>query len=250
MNDSKAKILVVDDDPILLELLVETLTTIGYDTGKAVDGLDALDVLSKEKFDLMVSDIKMPNLDGIGLLQEVRKLYPNLPVLFITGVSKPEIVGRATPNGFLSKPFRINHIEEMIEKTLKSTDQPKSKIKNILVVDDDEIFRDMLVDTLRYNEYNPTAVPDGESALKRLELKGIEAVITDLKMPGIDGLTLLKEIKVKYPDLPVVITTAFWDDDNTQKKINEADPDGILPKPFTVETVLKLLSNINNPDLN
>ena len=131
MNDSKAKILVVDDDPILLELLVETLTTIGYDTGKAVDGLDALAVLSKEKFDLMVSDIKMPNLDGIGLLQEVRKLYPNLPVLFITGVNAPEIIGKATPDGFLSKPFRINHIEEMIEKTLQSTDQPKPKIKNI-----------------------------------------------------------------------------------------------------------------------
>jgi CheY-like chemotaxis protein len=250
MNDTKAKILVVDDDPILLELLVETLTTIGYDTGEAVDGLDALEILKKDKFDLMISDIKMPNLDGIGLLKEVRKLYPDLPVLFITGVSKPEIIGRATPNGFLSKPFRINHIEELIEKTLKNTEKPKAKIKNILVVDDDQIFRDMLVETLKYNDYNPISVPDGESALQRLETKGIEAVITDLKMPGIDGLTLLKEIKAKYPELPVVITTAFWDDENIQLKINEASPDGILPKPFTVETVLKLLSNINQPNLN
>lgn len=250
MNESKAKILVVDDDPILLELLVETLTTIGYNTGKAVDGIDALEVLNKEQFDLMISDIKMPNLDGIGLLKKVRKLYPNLPVLFITGVNIPEVVGRATPDGFLSKPFRINRIEELIESTLKNPKKPKVKIKNILVVDDDEIFRDMLVDTLRYNDYIPTAVPDGESALKRLEEEGIEAVITDLKMPGKDGLTLLKEIKVKYPNLPVVITTAFWDNETIQKKINDANPDGILPKPFTVETVLKLLSNIKQPNLN
>ena len=119
-----AKILVVDDDDVLRELLVDTLTTIGYRTSSAADGAIVMKMLEGEKFDLVISDVKMPEIDGITLLGLIRDKYPHLPVLFITGVASPEIIGEANPDGFLAKPFRIGHIEEMIESTLAAKRKP------------------------------------------------------------------------------------------------------------------------------
>jgi len=131
----KARILVVDDDLNLLDLLTDTLEAIGYRPEAAPGGAEAMEKLNREKYDLLITDIKMPDIDrekydllitdikmpdidGIQLLKKVRRSFPELPVLFITGVAEPEIIGRALPDGVLAKPFRINHIEELIENTL------------------------------------------------------------------------------------------------------------------------------------
>ena len=122
MQKPKATILVVDDNATMRDLLVDTLDAIGYVPTGASDGSEALQKLKEQKFDLMITDIMMPGIDGIALLKEVRKDYPNLPVLFITGVASPEVVDRASPDGFLAKPFRISHIEQLIKDTLKGKD--------------------------------------------------------------------------------------------------------------------------------
>ena len=122
MTKPKTSILVVDDNLTMRDLLVDTLDAIGYLPTGASDGSEALQKLKEEKFDLIITDIMMPGIDGIALLKKVRKDYPNLPVLFITGVATPEIMDQASPDGFLAKPFRISHIEQLIEDTLKGKD--------------------------------------------------------------------------------------------------------------------------------
>ncbi len=122
MQKPRATILVVDDEATMRDLLVDTLDAIGYLPTGASDGSEALQKLKEQKFDLMITDIMMPGIDGIALLKKVRKDYPNLPVLFIAGVATPEIMDQASPDGFLAKPFRISHIEQLIEDTLKGKD--------------------------------------------------------------------------------------------------------------------------------
>lgn len=118
MKQSGIKILVVDDDHNLLDLLDDTLTSIGYEATGAADGFEALKKLEQQQFDLVITDIRMPGMDGFELLRRIRESYPILPVLFITGVELPEAIKRAAPDGFLMKPFRISHIERLIEDCL------------------------------------------------------------------------------------------------------------------------------------
>lgn len=246
MNNYKAKILVVDDDLNLLDLLVDTLTSIGYQAVGASGGVPALEKLTSENFDLMITDIKMPQLNGISLLKKVRRHYPQMPVLFITGVDLPEVIGRATPDGFLAKPFRINHIEELIENTLKNkTDTLAHHIRKVLVVDDDNTFREMLSDSLRYNEYSPCAVSSGQQALHELENGQVDAVVADIKMPQMDGITLTKRIKEKYPQLPVILITAFLTQEDMEKQAVNEIADGFLEKPFRIENIIKLLNDLS-----
>ncbi len=248
MSQTKATILVVDDDATLRELLVDTLETIGYTVVGMSDGIEALEELHRGSYDLLITDIKMPGMDGVALLKKVRRYYPDLPVLFITGVTSPEIIGRASPDGFLAKPFRISHIEELIEETLSGRSETVSQpIRKVLIVDDDDLFRDMLTEALRFNDFIPYAVRNGEEALQELERGTVDAVITDIRMPGMDGITLLKKIKEKYPNLPVVLITAFYSQDGSDYFETTQQADGFLKKPFHVEHIVSLLKELHQP---
>jgi len=112
------KVLVVDDDHNLLDLLDDTLATIGYESMGAADAFEALEKLKQQHFDLVITDILMPGMDGFELLRRIRETYPGLPVMFITGVELPEAIEKAAPDGYLIKPFRISHVEQLIEHCL------------------------------------------------------------------------------------------------------------------------------------
>src|SRR5947199_4384985 len=84
------------------------------------------------------------------------------------------------------------------------TDRPR-----ILVVDDEQAVRDLLAKTLTMADYEVDAVPDGPSALDRLHSKEYDLLITDLKMPGMDGLSVIREARRQMPDLPVIIITGY-----------------------------------------
>ncbi len=121
MGEAQADILVVDDDPLLLSLLVDTLSAIGYNATGADGGRRALELLEQSRYDLLITDIRMPEIDGLRLRDRVKRLYPEMPVLFVTGVAFPDIIAQASPDGVLAKPFRISQIEALIEATLSST---------------------------------------------------------------------------------------------------------------------------------
>jgi CheY-like chemotaxis protein len=119
VQKTKATILIVEGDDTMRDLLVDTLGAIGYRVTEASDGIEALQKLKQQSFDLMITDIMAPGMDGVTLLKKAREDYPNLPVLFIAGDATTEVIEGASPDGFLAKPFRISLIEELIENTLR-----------------------------------------------------------------------------------------------------------------------------------
>lgn len=243
-----ATILVVDDDRNLLDLLVDTLGSLGYKIESASDGVEALACLGQQSFDLMITDIRMPDLDGIGLLRRVRRYYPDLPVLFITGYGEPEVIGRASPDGFLAKPFRISKIEEMIKDVLSGQqDKVTAPVRRVMIVDDDDTFRQTLFDVLQEYDYLPLAVSSGQEAIRELEGGDIDVVVADIKMPGMDGVSLLKKIKSRHPELPVILVTAYCSPMEPGNSNPVMTPDGFLQKPFKAESIIRLLDELVLP---
>ncbi len=107
----------------------------------------------------------------------------------------------------------------------------------ILVVDDEAAIRELLAKTLALAEYDVDVAPDGGSALERLRTLPYDLLITDLKMPGIDGLTVIREGRRYRPDLPVIIITGFSTEASAIEAIN-LGVSGYLIKPFRVPRVL------------
>ncbi len=106
---SSRRILVVDDEPRTREAVALYLQGLGYlveTTGDAQSGLDVV----RKGVDLVITDIRMPEMDGIEFLQEIRAAHPGLPVILITGYPGPEASWDARQleaTAFLSKPFRL-----------------------------------------------------------------------------------------------------------------------------------------------
>ncbi len=105
------RVMTVDDSATVRQVLHMTLEGAGYEVVQAVDGEDALGKLSKESFDMLVTDLNMPKLDGIGLIKVVRQNPGNrfMPIIMLTTESQPEKKqeGKAAgASGWIVKPFK------------------------------------------------------------------------------------------------------------------------------------------------
>jgi excisionase family DNA binding protein len=108
----------------------------------------------------------------------------------------------------------------------------------VLVVDDEASIRDLLAKTLALAEYEVDVAPDGRSALDRMRMYPYDLLIADLKMPGMDGLSVIREAKRYKSDLPVIVITGFSTESSAIEAIN-LGVSGYLTKPFRVPEVLK-----------
>jgi len=107
----------------------------------------------------------------------------------------------------------------------------------VLVVDDEASIRDLLTKTLALAEYDVDTAPDGRVAVSRLRGQACDLLITDLKMPGMDGLTLIREARRLFPALPVIIITAYSTEASAIDAIN-LGVQGYLTKPFRIAKIL------------
>ncbi|CAG9424295.1 two-component system response regulator GlrR [Providencia alcalifaciens] len=124
-----ANLLLVDDDPSLLKLLGMRLSSEGFKVSTAESGPEALKLLQKEKIDLVISDLRMDEMDGMALFDEVQKAHPNLPVIILTAHgSIPDAVA-ATQRGvfsFLTKPVDKDALYKAIDEALALSSTPIS----------------------------------------------------------------------------------------------------------------------------
>jgi DNA-binding response OmpR family regulator len=113
-------ILVVDDEPALLELLVDVLLSEGYEVVPARDGVIALEVLTATKVDLVVTDAMMPRLDGLGLVRALRGHLDlrEIPVILTSAANQPDLDG-LEPCVFLSKPFELAALLATVDGVLR-----------------------------------------------------------------------------------------------------------------------------------
>lgn len=118
-------------------------------------------------------------------------------------------------------------------------DKPQGRAgrPRILVVDDEASIRELLSKTLALAEYDVDTAPDGRAGVERLRLGHYDLLIADLKMPGMDGLSLIREAKRFRTDLPVIIITGFSTESSAIEAVNLGVA-GYLTKPFRVPQVL------------
>jgi excisionase family DNA binding protein len=114
---------------------------------------------------------------------------------------------------------------------------PRTGRPRVLVVDDEASIRDLLAKTLALAEYDVDVAPDGRTALDRMRMTPYDLLIADLKMPGMDGLTVIREARRYKDDLPVIIITGFSTEASAIEAVNLGVA-GYLTKPFRVPQVL------------
>ena len=222
------RILVVDDEEPIREIVCSMLQAAGYHPRPAASGLEALAVLgSGEQFDLMLSDLMMAELDGIGLLERTKEKYPEMPVVMVTAVHDISVALAAIRNGaydYLLKPFEREQMLAMVRRALENR---RLKLENrayqtnleTLVADRTDKLRQAMGDLEKSYDITLEALGDALD-LKDAETEGHSKRVTAFTIAIARAMGLASE-KIR-----VIARGAFLHDIGKM-----AIPDAILRKP-------------------
>ena len=132
------KVLIIDDEEMMRNLLVSLFSEHGHNCETAQDGIEALEKIKKNSFDAVVIDIVMPLMDGITLTKELLKLYPNLPIMIMTGYADEHSAGSAIAAGareFIKKPFSIDEFILRFDKMMRDN-KGKEELLSLSLTDE------------------------------------------------------------------------------------------------------------------
>lgn len=119
----KGKILVVDDDKLTCELLLDFLQLKGYEAECAESGMEALKMIKKDNYAVVISDIRMPQMNGLELMKKIKSFNPHIEVIMITAHSAMDIAMKCMEKGafgFIQKPMKdMNEIMEIVLKSME-----------------------------------------------------------------------------------------------------------------------------------
>jgi DNA-binding response OmpR family regulator len=252
--DFSISILALDSDESSRRLLGETLGALGFTILQAGSIENARNILAQQKVDLVMADVFLPEGNGIEFMIRLKKERPEIPVIIlaaaIDNATRDELLKNGA-DGVLAKPFRINLVEELITSTLIKYDTallstPVSTHK-ILVVDDDDSLLAFLVEAIKILGFETMACRDGTTAKEAFLQGKFDLVISDLMLPDTNGVTLLKELKNINPALPIAIVTGYPQVYSPQMAKTDGI-DGYLGKPFRINQLEQVLSNLLYPE--
>jgi CheY-like chemotaxis protein len=234
----KPRILIVDDDRRMTQTLADILTLSGYDVVESWSGADALGKVRAQSFDCALTDVRMPEMNGVELHRHLRQEQPGLPVALMTAYAADEIIQKGLDEGVVgifNKPLEVKQLLDFFASL--------SRNRTIAIVDDDPAFCKTLGDILCQRGFHVRQVIDPHTEVD-LFTADAQVILLDMKLNRIDGYDVLSKIRALHPDLPVLIVTGYRQEmAATIQKALELNAYACLYKPLNIPELLeKLLS--------
>jgi putative two-component system response regulator len=241
----ETSILVVDDDPLNRQVVARRLSREGYFAVTAESGQEAIELLGRQRFDLLLMDLDMPGMDGIATLKKIRadSRWSGIPVIMLTGNNNPESRRKCLSAGaadYLIKPLVMPLVHARIaaclhagKEPIEEMAQPVADGARVLIVDDDELGSRLLGRQLEGRGYSVAIANSGDTALQWLKDGQTDVVLLDINMPGMSGTDTLKQIRAndRTRTLPVIMVTASNDVANMLECVDHG-ADGYITKPI------------------
>jgi DNA-binding NtrC family response regulator len=287
---SKIKVLLVDDEEEYVKTMAERMEMRDVGPQVALSGEEALQMLEKDVPDVMVLDLRMPGIDGMQVLERVKKEHPHVEVIILTGHGSEKEEKEARRLGafeYLQKPADTSHLlatvrsawakslkaavefikdskeefdksitaavlaeagaQEMAKETLQASTSPKEQAPaadaasehtiKVLLVDDEEDFVRTMAERMEMRNLGSDVALDGEQALAMLEDEIPDVMVLDLRMPGIDGMEVLRRVRKAYPVIQVIIMTGHGSAEE-EKEARRLGAFDYLEKPVDINDLM------------
>jgi len=236
----KLKILIVDDDQRMTHTLADILAVSGYAAVEAGSALEALEKVHQESFDCVLTDIRMPQMDGVTFHQSICKEQPGLPVILMTAYAADDLIQQGLDAGIvgvLDKPINIVQLLGFFSTLAKN--------RIITIVDDDPEFSMTLGVILRKRGFTVDQISAPHPDMKKIASKA-QVVLLDLKLNRNNGSDVLNRIRDQFTGLPVLLVTAYREEmvDTIHLAMKNATIT-CLYKPTEITEVVRLLEQIN-----
>ena len=247
------KILVIDDDRMNCELIQSVFTRHGYQVLSATSGIEGLTIFRQQAPRVTILDLRMPEMDGLTVLKEIRAYDPHAPVIILGGGATEEQENQARGlrvTDFIRKGLSLDVLVECVNRVVQLPAKSVSALpgmagsaavadtgETILVVDDEPLVCDLLVQFLSLRGYRALGVRDGAEALSMVEQASPDLVLLDLFMPGMDGVEVLRQLRQREFRGGVIIITGSHDEDSLEEAWS-LGPQEVIGKPLDLEQLL------------
>lgn len=203
-------ILVVEDEASLRSLVERELRSLGYWVTTAVEGEAALRLVNERGLqpDLLLTDVIMPKMGGAVLAEHLRRIRPDLKVLYMSGYTDSAIMhhGVLDPDKhFIEKPFQIRDLAIKLRQILGGPTPPRPA--RILIVDDDATVRDLVRCACAKRGHHVSGAGTTAAALEALAAGGIDVLLVDVNLPGTDGESVLRQLRAAACTAPAIVLT-------------------------------------------
>jgi DNA-binding NtrC family response regulator len=238
------RVLVVDDDPGMSSTLADILRAKGYAAETAASSTDALSCVGDRSYDCVLSDIRMPGMDGVELYREIRQIRPEMQVVLMTAYTTDSRVREGLDEGVLAvldKPLDIDKVLGFLSALQR---QP-----SVTIVDDDDLFRITLGDVLKERGFATASIEDPYVVAEQLQGDG-EVLVLDMKLNSITGLDVLRQVRDRYPHLPVILVTGYGREmASVIEQAVQLNSCMCLYKPFPMPELFEALDAIRRQEL-
>ncbi len=215
------EVLVVDDEVVVLTVLREALRRGGYRVTTAASAEEAIDLMRRRRFDLVLTDKNLPGASGLDVLRAARTVTPAPAIVLITGYSSYDSALEALDIGahdYIEKP--IHDVEDLrfrIRRALSRRDEQLARPRlattggrsgRVLLVEVEGARRQLISDYLG-KQYHVTAARDGDEALALIKHEHYDLVLADRHLPGVSGLRVIEHAQRLLPHCASVLYTAY-----------------------------------------
>lgn len=240
----KFNILLIEDNPDHRELTKKALeeSEEDYEVDSFSSGKECLVKISKKDYSCILLDYRMPDMNGLEVVDKLNEIGADIPVIMITGLGDENIAVEAMKKGVFDYIVKDNLITDIplvikraceykLRKEQEKTAEKSGKTVDILQVEDDTSIQRMTEVFFKNvsDNYRVEAVSTGEKGLEKLSSGHYDIVLLDYMLPGMTGLEVLKDIREKGIDVPVIMITAAGDEKVAMEAIN-LGADGYVAK--------------------
>jgi DNA-binding response OmpR family regulator len=252
------KILIVEDDTNVAKAMGIRLKSAGYEVVTAENGVEGLRLAEKEKPDLIITDIWMPEGVGFAMVYRLKQLASEIPVIFMSASKDPGLRRHAVDFGavaFLEKPYKPESLLELVACAFNRSHsttppapaaigapaaeaRPRTQMKKVLVVEDDRKIALALATRLKGAGYEASIAPDAITGVNLAVKLQPDLIVLDISMPAGSGFDVAERVQTLVPKLmPIIFLTASKQAGLRQRAM-DLGAAGFFEKPYKGEELL------------
>lgn len=245
---SERRILIVDDSAVFRTSMKKILASMNAEIILAQDGQEGLDVALQEKFDIVVSDIDMPKINGIELCRSLKQIpsTQGIPVVMVSTFDSDSDVDKgfqAGASAYLSKYEIKDRLLDTVENVLSKSKFKRNRL--VMVVDDSKVVRRIVAKGLAEAGFRVITAENGKKALNLLDTIQPDLILTDIEMPNINGFEFCGTVHTN-PELSTVPIVAMSSktDRGYMKRMLQNGASAYLCKPFNIDELVILVEKM------
>jgi FixJ family two-component response regulator len=239
---AKNLISVIDDDEAVRRTTARLIESFGFRAAAFESAENFLGSGHLNDTSCLIVDVQMPGMNGLQLQSQLAAAGCSIPIIFITAYDDKESRWRAMQAGaiaFLGKPFNDEQLLESIRLALHELDDEPGAARNLIsIIDDDESVRRTTIRLIESFGFRAAAFGSAESFLSSGQLDCSVCLIVDVRMPGMNGVELQRQLAATDSRIPIIFITAY-DDKESRRRAMQAGAVAFLAKPFADEQLLQ-----------